>query len=188
MPPIIAIRRQARSHQSVLSRCAACATRCCIDRPYGRIRLPIREYHVVTKRRRPCLHRDKMAKRSNGLLNRPSVNNLKRMNNLSHRLCVAPMMDRSDSFSVSIGCEAACAVRVHEVSSLYYAEVFRCADLGRSDATDGLRRILRIVCGEHGTLNEFDKNVYHHNMKLLNSVGIFAPQSANLNIGRPRQH
>ncbi len=37
-----------------------------------------------------------MLKRSNVLLDRPSVENLERMNNLSHRFCVAPMMDWTD--------------------------------------------------------------------------------------------
>src|SRR5882762_3887228 len=37
-----------------------------------------------------------MTDRSYGLPDRPSVENLKRMNNLSHRLCVAPMMDWTD--------------------------------------------------------------------------------------------
>src|SRR2546430_5440360 len=37
-----------------------------------------------------------MIKRSGGLLDRPSVKNLQRMTDLSHRLCVAPMMDWTD--------------------------------------------------------------------------------------------
>ncbi len=37
-----------------------------------------------------------MLKRSNVLLDRPNVENLERMNNLSHRFCVAPMMDWTD--------------------------------------------------------------------------------------------
>src|SRR5712691_2651370 len=37
-----------------------------------------------------------MTNRSYGLLDRPSIKNIKRMNNLSHRLCVAPMMDWTD--------------------------------------------------------------------------------------------
>lgn len=37
-----------------------------------------------------------MINRSNGLLDRLSVENPNRMNNLSHRLCVAPMMDWTD--------------------------------------------------------------------------------------------
>ena len=37
-----------------------------------------------------------MTNRSNGFLDRPSVENLKPMNDLSHRLCVAPMMDWTD--------------------------------------------------------------------------------------------
>ena len=63
---------------------------------------------------------------SNGLLDLPSVNNIQRMNDLSHRLCCAPMMDRNDSFLVSIGCNAACAGRVHkEETPIYFAPV-RC--------------------------------------------------------------
>ncbi len=37
-----------------------------------------------------------MTHRSNSSLDRPSVKNVKPMNNLSHRLCVAPMMDWTD--------------------------------------------------------------------------------------------
>src|SRR5437879_3900696 len=37
-----------------------------------------------------------MTNRSYGLLDRPSVKNVKQMNNLSHRLCVAPMMVWTD--------------------------------------------------------------------------------------------
>src|SRR5450631_4115647 len=62
-----------------------------------------------------------MTSRSNGLLDRPSVENIKQMNKLSHRLCVAPMMDWNDSFSVSIGCAATCAERVHERTAIYFA-------------------------------------------------------------------
>jgi len=71
------------------------------------------------------LHGDRMASRSNNLLGRMSIKNFQRMNNLSHRLCIAPMMDRNDSFSTSIGCEAACAERVHEGIAIYFARV-RC--------------------------------------------------------------
>src|SRR5436190_16835667 len=47
--------------------------------------------------RRPwCSHGDKMASRSCNLLGRPSTKNIKRVNSLSHRLCVAPMMDWTD--------------------------------------------------------------------------------------------
>jgi tRNA-dihydrouridine synthase A len=37
-----------------------------------------------------------MTNRSNGLLDRPGIENINRMSNLSHRLCVAPMMDWTD--------------------------------------------------------------------------------------------
>jgi len=37
------------------------------------------------------------------------------------RICVAPMMDRKDSTSVSIACEVACASRVHAPTWLYYS-------------------------------------------------------------------
>lgn len=66
-----------------------------------------------------------MMNRSNGLLDRLSIKILNRMNSLSHRLCTAPMMDRNDRFSISIGCEAACAARVHERTAIYFAAV-RC--------------------------------------------------------------
>jgi hypothetical protein len=52
------------------------------------------------------------------------------MNTLSHRLFVAPMTDRNDLFSRSTGCDAACAERVHEVTSSDYAGVRRNANLG----------------------------------------------------------
>ena len=47
------------------------------------------------------------------------------MKDLRWRFCVAPMMDRNDSITVSISCEAACAVRVHEGATIYFAHV-RC--------------------------------------------------------------
>src|SRR5436853_1764937 len=37
-----------------------------------------------------------MTNRSYGLLDRPSIENINQLNNLSHRLCVAPMMDWTD--------------------------------------------------------------------------------------------
>ena len=64
-----------------------------------------------------------MINRSNNVLNRSNIRKLRRMKELSHRLCVAPVMDRNDSFAVSIGCEAACAIRVHAPASLYYSAI-----------------------------------------------------------------
>jgi hypothetical protein len=45
------------------------------------------------------------------------------MKGLSYRLCVAPMMDRNDSFLISIRCNPACAQRVHEGTAIYFADV-----------------------------------------------------------------
>jgi hypothetical protein len=42
---------------------------------------------------RSSSHGDRMTHRANGLLDRQGIENLKPMNGLSHRLCVAPMMD-----------------------------------------------------------------------------------------------
>ena len=66
-----------------------------------------------------------MTNRSNNLLDLLSGKNFQRMSNLSHRICCAPMMDRNDSFLVSIDCKAARAVRVHEGIAIYFAGV-RC--------------------------------------------------------------
>src|SRR6266481_6177983 len=85
----------------------------CTDNAPRPTPFPICEYHAVLERTRSCSHDDRMMSRPNGLLDRPSVKNLKRMNNLSHRLCIAPMMDLCDSHSTSNICEAACAKRVH---------------------------------------------------------------------------
>jgi len=41
------------------------------------------------------------------------------------------MMDRHDSVAVSIGCEAACAHRVHEGTAIYFASVRSNAFLAR---------------------------------------------------------
>ena len=68
----------------------------CTDDAPRPIRFPICEYHGVLHRRRSRSHGDKIANRSNYLLDRPSIESLKRMNDLSHRLCVAPMMDWTD--------------------------------------------------------------------------------------------
>jgi hypothetical protein len=38
-------------------------------------------------------------------------------------ICVAPMMDRCDSYSTSIACEAACAQRVHAANWLRHSAV-----------------------------------------------------------------
>jgi hypothetical protein len=84
-----------------------------------------------------------MTGRSNNLLDRLNVKNIKRMNDLSHRLCVAPMMDRNDSFSLSIGCAVACAQRVHEGTGIDFACVRRNAIFSRrvqnSDKKERLR-------------------------------------------------
>lgn len=58
------------------------------------------------------------------------------------RLCIAPMMDRDDSFSLSSGCNAPCAVRVHAVSSLNCAAVLRGAKCPR--ACDLCQRVARL--------------------------------------------
>jgi hypothetical protein len=50
---------------------------------------------------------------------------LQRMTRSDHLLCTAPMMDRTDSFSISIDCEAACAGRVHEGTAIDFAGVRR---------------------------------------------------------------
>src|SRR6266545_3056530 len=68
----------------------------CTDSSHGRIRVPTCEYHAVMEQVRSCSRGGKMLKRSNVLLDRPNVENLERMNNLSHRFCVAPMMDWTD--------------------------------------------------------------------------------------------
>jgi hypothetical protein len=74
---------------------------------------------------------------------RPDIENLNLMKNLSHRLCVAPMMDRNDSFSLSIGCAAACAQCVHEGTAIDFACVRRNAIFSRrvqnSDKKERLR-------------------------------------------------
>jgi len=62
-----------------------------------------------------------MTHRFSGLLAGRRAENFNGMNNLSHRLCVAPMMDRNDSFSISIACDAACAARVHALPWRHYA-------------------------------------------------------------------
>ena len=97
----------------------------CTDNAPRPIRFPICEYHAVLERRRPLSHGDRMMNRSNGLLDRPSVKNIRRMKDLSHRLCYAPMMDRKDSHSKSIGWIAVCAQRVHEGTAIDFARV-RC--------------------------------------------------------------
>src|SRR6266498_2405958 len=48
------------------------------------------------ERRTSCSHGDKMTSPSKNLLDRPNVKNAQRMNSLSHRLCIAPMMDWTD--------------------------------------------------------------------------------------------
>jgi hypothetical protein len=78
-----------------------------------------------------------MTHRSNNLLDRLNVNMFQRMNNLSHRLCVAPMMDRTDSFYISIGCEAVCAQRVHEETTIVFARVRRNAILASQGGSAG---------------------------------------------------
>ena len=93
----------------------------CSGNAREQIRLPTCECQAIALRRRSCTHGDRMIRRSNKLLDRLSVGNLHRMNDLSHRLCVAPMMDRCDSLSTSVACNAACANRVHAPAWLYYA-------------------------------------------------------------------
>jgi hypothetical protein len=47
------------------------------------------------------------------------------------------MMDRNDSFSNSIGCEAACAQRVHEDTAIVFARVRRNAILASQGGSAG---------------------------------------------------
>src|SRR6266566_935439 len=64
--------------------------------PYGmpRVNSPWRDIaRAMWRVRWSCARGGKMTNRSNGFLNRRSVDNLERLNNLSHRLCVAPMID-----------------------------------------------------------------------------------------------
>ena len=95
----------------------------CTDKDPARLRSPISEHHVAQERRRSYSLGGKMINRSNSLLDRLSIKKHKKMNNLSHRLCCAPMMDRNDSSSISNGCEAACAQRVHEGTAIVFARV-----------------------------------------------------------------
>jgi hypothetical protein len=44
----------------------------------------------------------------------------------SWQLPTAPMMDRNDSYSISVDCDAACAERVHEATALYFVGVLPC--------------------------------------------------------------
>jgi hypothetical protein len=51
-------------------------------------------------------------------------------------LCMAPMMDRNDSFSISVDCDVACAERVHESTALYFARV-RCRAISATAPQSG---------------------------------------------------
>ena len=87
---------------------------------------PVCEYCAAIERPQSCSHGDRMTSQSDNLLDCLSAKNVRRMNNLSHRLCCAPMMDRNDSFLISIRCNGACAQRVHEGAAIYSAGV-RCS-------------------------------------------------------------
>ena len=94
---------------------------------------------AVAQRRRSCLLGDRITNRSNDLLDRPSVENFKRMNNLSHRFCVAPMMDWTDRhcryFLRLISRHARLYTEMITAPALLHGDVPRHLDFDRSRAS-----------------------------------------------------
>ncbi len=68
----------------------------CTDKPRKQVRVLIGVRPVVVERKRAHEHGDRMVNQSNDVLDESTIGNMRQMKDLSHRLCVAPMMDWTD--------------------------------------------------------------------------------------------